>query len=91
MVPLLRQVRQRLQPDRLLGRRPPDPEDGKNLNVGAKLKMSRSHLARLDSWWLRLSNMGWLRYSCGEAAEGIMEYALIFLMSIWNKQQTSYS
>ena len=53
--------------------------------------MSRSHLARLDSWWLRLSNMGWLRYSCGEAAEGIMEYALIFLMSIWNKQQTSYS
>ena len=46
MVPLLRQVRQRLQPDRLLGRRPPDPEDGKNLNVGAKLKMSRSHSPR---------------------------------------------
>ena len=29
MVPLLRQVRQRLQLDRLLGRRPPDPKDGR--------------------------------------------------------------
>ena len=102
VVPLLRQVRQRLQLYRLLVRPPPDP--GRNTELWCKMgprlrELARftlpkahlqqftvykitilapnskcvSHLARLDWWWLRLSNIGWLRYSCGEAALGIME------------------